>query len=116
VVAAAAAAGDGACGDLYGRAGLELASLVRATRARLAVPDSVPLAVSYSGGVFATGALLLEPFAAALATDGGAWRLQEPRFSPVAGAALYAARLAGVRFPSHSLALLERDARACAGA
>ncbi len=115
LIAAAAAAGDAACLDLYGRAGLELASLVRATRAQLSVPDSVPLAVSYSGGVFSTGALLVEPFGAALATAGTAWRLQAPRFSPVMGAALYAARLAGVRFPADSLARLERDARDGAG-
>lgn len=115
LVAAAAVAGDTACRDLYGRAGQELASLVRATRGRLDVPVEVPLAVSYSGGVFATGALLLDPFGTALSADGAAWRLQAPRFSPVVGAALYAARLARVRFTGDQLAQLERTARAPAG-
>jgi N-acetylglucosamine kinase-like BadF-type ATPase len=102
IVAAAAAGGDAASIRIFVRAGHELAALVRATRAQLAVPAAETLAVSYSGGVFNTGAFVLEPFRAALAADGN-YRLQVPLLSPAVGAALVAARDAGVRFDPECL-------------
>jgi N-acetylglucosamine kinase-like BadF-type ATPase len=98
VVAAAATAGDAAACQIFARAGHELAALVHATRSQLAVPAGEMLAVSYSGGVFSTGALVLEPFRAALLADGGSYQLQTPLLSPAVGAVLVAARDAGVRF------------------
>ena len=106
VVATAANAGDPAARALFVQAGRELASLVEATRAQLAVPQQEALSVSYSGGVFDTGALILDPFRAALQAAGSAYRLQTPAFAPVVGAALYAARQAQVRFTREQLASL----------
>lgn len=98
VVSAAAKAGDPAARDIFARAGRELAQLAEATRIALAVPETEELAVSYVGGVFKTGALVLDSFAAALTASGHSYRLETPIFPPVVGAALYAARSAGVRF------------------
>lgn len=108
IVAAAASAGDAAAGDIYARAGRELAGIVHATRSQLAVPGSQRLSISYSGGVFNTGPLILEPFRAALVSE--AYRLQTPRFSPDVGAALLAARSVGVRFDAAQLARLDHAA------
>jgi N-acetylglucosamine kinase-like BadF-type ATPase len=106
IVATAAAAGDADARRIFTQAAAELAALVHATRAQLAVPAQQPLPVSYSGGVFETGALLLEPFAAQLRGGALPYQLQAPRFAPVIGAALNAARVAGVRFSSAQLAAL----------
>jgi hypothetical protein len=54
--------------------------------------DFVP--VSYSGGVFSAGALILDPFRRHLAARSGAFRLRSPILTPSIGAAIYAARLA----------------------
>ena len=110
VVAAAAEAGDAVAGDIYIRAGQELAAIVQATRRGLDVAPGVALPVSYSGGVFATGALILEPLSRALAADGAAYQLTSPRFSPVVGAVLYAARSIGVRFDEAHLEALATNA------
>jgi N-acetylglucosamine kinase-like BadF-type ATPase len=96
--AAAAQAGDEAARAIFIRAGAELAALADAVRKTLDVPAGEELALSHVGGVFRTGALVLDPFAAALAAGGHSYRLQAPLLTPVVGAALYAARTAGVRF------------------
>jgi N-acetylglucosamine kinase-like BadF-type ATPase len=106
LVAEAALARDAAAAGIFARAGRELAELVHATRTLLAAPSAALLAVSYSGGVFNTGALVLEPFRAGLAADGHAYRLQTPLLSPVLGAALYAARATGHQFTGEQLAAL----------
>jgi N-acetylglucosamine kinase-like BadF-type ATPase len=106
LVATAAQGGDETARNIFRSAARELAALVHALRAQLAVPTQAELAVSYAGGVFDTGALILEPFRAALLAGGGAYRLQTPAFAPVVGAALYAARQAGVRFTPQQLASL----------
>jgi N-acetylglucosamine kinase-like BadF-type ATPase len=79
-------------------AGAELAQLAGAVRRALDAPPGEALALSHVGGVFRTGALVLEPFTAALQAGGHLYRLQAPVLTPVVGAALYAARAAGVRF------------------
>ena len=104
VVAEAATEGDQAARAIFARAGGELASIVHATRALLGVPGAEEIAVSYSGGVFNTGALVLDPFRAALAGDGRPYRLQTPKLAPAIGAALYAARSADMRFAPERLA------------
>jgi N-acetylglucosamine kinase-like BadF-type ATPase len=112
VVAAAAEAGDPAARSIFVQAGRELAALVEATRTQLAVPQQEVLDVSYSGGVFDTGALILEPFRAALQAAGPGYRLQTPAFSPVVGAALYAAREARAHFSREQLASLALSLKA----
>jgi N-acetylglucosamine kinase-like BadF-type ATPase len=98
VVASAAHAGDAAARGIFDRAALELAALVHATRGLLKAPEQTELPVSYSGGIFDTGALVLEPFRAELLRRQLPYRLQTPAFPPVVGAALYAARTVGMRF------------------
>ena len=112
VVAAAANAGDATARGIFVQAGRELAALVEATRTQLAVPQQETLSVSYSGGVFDTGALILEPLRAALQAAGSGYRVQTPAFAPVVGAALYAAREAQVRFSSEQLASLASSLKA----
>jgi N-acetylglucosamine kinase-like BadF-type ATPase len=107
LVAGAAHAGDGAARRIFDDAAAELAAIVDATRVRLAVPPDTPLAVSYSGGMFAQADLLLEPMGRALASGANAYRLTAPRLGPGAGAALYAARCAGSALAPAALARLE---------
>lgn len=102
LVADAARAGDGAARAVFRRAADELADLVRAVRQQLGVPPGVTVPVSYTGGVFETGGLVLEPFAEALGRAGGL-ELKPPRLKPVYGAALYAARAVGVHLKPDAL-------------
>lgn len=81
----AASAGDQSAIDVYEEAGRELALIVSAVIRKLSF-DSTPT-VSYSGGVFATGHLILKPFRVAL---GASAVLAEPVLEPVEGAVLLA--------------------------
>ncbi|MFF7331849.1 BadF/BadG/BcrA/BcrD ATPase family protein [Streptomyces sp. NPDC008150] len=94
VVTASAAAGDTACAALLTEAGQELAALVRAARPPLgaAADESVP--VSWSGGVLGVPQVR-DAFVAALGAGPAPFAPRPPRTSPVVGAALVAARLAG---------------------
>lgn len=103
VIASAAHAGDTAARAIFERAALELAALVHATRGLLQVPEQHHLPVSYSGGIFDTGALVLEPFRAELLRRQLPYRLQRPAFPPVVGAALYAARTVAAPFSGAQL-------------
>ena len=94
LVHAAAARGDPQAKQIFIFAAQELADLVMATRRTLGVPVDITLPVSYSGGVFGIGTMVTDPFQAALTTSGAKYALTVPRFSPVIGAALYAAKLA----------------------
>jgi N-acetylglucosamine kinase-like BadF-type ATPase len=94
IVADAARAGDTAARDIYARAGGELAGIVVAIRDRLGFADGEAIPVSYSGGAFSAGELLMQPFADALHTASPAFELRAPLHEPHYGAALYAQRLA----------------------
>jgi N-acetylglucosamine kinase-like BadF-type ATPase len=105
VVAAAAAVGDSTCVAILREAGQALANLVKATIAQLdyAPDDVVP--VSWSGGVFTceeVSAAFHEQLADA-SID-----LRDPLMSPVLGAALYAARLAGSPLSAEAVARCAR--------
>ena len=76
------------------------------------VPAAVRLAVSYSGGMFQLRALLLEPLAALLCEPTRNYELRSATLPPHAGAALYAARLAGVTLPPQSLDALKANTNA----
>ncbi len=104
----AALAGDAQAAAIFDVAARELAALVAAVRARLGVPDGAPLAVSYSGGAFNPESLLLAPFRRALAAH-GPFQLHTPRFAPVVGAALYAARCGGHILAPRALIKLEAE-------
>lgn len=103
VVTDAADAGDTHALDIVHRAADELVSLVAATCIRLEVPPAEPVPVSYSGGLFGSGALFPDEFARALTALPRACELRPPRFSPALGGALYAARLHGTLIDTASL-------------
>ena len=96
----AAVAGDVEAIAIYNRAGLELAQIVEATRSAVHFRDDETVNLSYSGGVFNSDGLILVPFKAALQSD---YIILKPRFSPVIGAAVYAAKLDGLNFDETTL-------------
>jgi N-acetylglucosamine kinase-like BadF-type ATPase len=103
---AAAQAGDTQARQLLVRAGDELAALAAGVARHLGVAAIHAVPVSYSGGVFAAGELVLGPLQAALARRLPGAVLKTPLFGPELGAALYAARLAGRPLSADALARL----------
>jgi N-acetylglucosamine kinase-like BadF-type ATPase len=114
LVVEAAASGDVAAAEILTQGAEELALLVTTTRARLGFRADEQVDVSYSGGVFECGPVRSR-FAAALASR-GAYRLCEPEFPPVIGAALYAARRRGSPLPESALARLRASRHEVLGA
>jgi N-acetylglucosamine kinase-like BadF-type ATPase len=106
LVSAAATLGDGAAGAILEHAAVELAEMVDAVRGALGVAPDVVLPVSYSGGLFAVDGPLRAPFARALAARAQPYRLTLPTLAPVLGAALYAARSAGLALDEAACARL----------
>lgn len=94
LVAQAAREGDAAARDIFSRAGQELAAIVDAMRVSLAFPAGETVPVSYSGGAFSAGDLLLAPFHAALQAAYPHYDVRLPLHEPHYGAALYASKLA----------------------
>jgi N-acetylglucosamine kinase-like BadF-type ATPase len=94
LVARSASAGDAAATRIFDDAARELAAIVEAVRQRLEFEATDVVPVSYSGGVFSAGALILEPFRRHLAARSAAFDLRSPILAPSIGAAIYAARLA----------------------
>jgi N-acetylglucosamine kinase-like BadF-type ATPase len=109
IVAEAARAGDAQSRRLFDSAARELAALVDLVRDKLNVPHQQSLPVSYSGGMFQFGDLVLDPLRAALAGSDRAYEFIAPRLSPGGGAALYAAKLSGVPLTSSAVAELTRQ-------
>ena len=95
LVSEAAALGDLQASAIITAAATELAALVDAVRGALGVADGVEVNVSYTGGLFGADGPLHAPFAQALVTRTGPYRLTQPSLAPVLGAALYAARASG---------------------
>ena len=73
----------------------ELVEIVEATRVSLNIPPDDLVRVSYSGGVFKAGNVMVCPFERGLEARAANYQICEPRFSPVMGAAYYAATLHG---------------------
>jgi N-acetylglucosamine kinase-like BadF-type ATPase len=94
VVAGAAEEGDECAARILSEAADELAGLVDTTRRRLDFGPDQDVPVSYSGGVF-NARPVVEGFEAALKHLHDGYELREPLYSPVVGAAIYAAKLAG---------------------
>ena len=97
LVARAAAQGDEVARRIFADAGRELAAIVEAVRQRLEYQPGETVNLSYSGGVFQGGELILQPFRQQLSLYSPDYRLISPRHGPAIGAALYAARLSGRR-------------------
>jgi N-acetylglucosamine kinase-like BadF-type ATPase len=95
LVARAAQQGDSHAIRIFDEAARELVAIVDAVRRALELAPGEPVPLSYSGGVFEAGALMLDPFRRHLAAQSAAYRLQAPIVAPSGGAAIYAAKLAG---------------------
>ena len=111
LVAQAALAGDTQATALFCLAASELAQIVDAVHDQLQVPEGTTVTVSYSGGLFQQRELLLAPLQAKLAKSPGRYRVVAPRLSPVAGAALYAAKSSGAPLGEGAVDELERQIR-----
>lgn len=110
LVARAAAQGDAAAQAIFIDAASELAAIVEAVRIAVGYADEEVAPVSYSGGAFAAGDFLKSAFAAAVSERSGTYRLTAPILSPLAGAALLAARLAGTPLTSAAISRLQSAA------
>lgn len=95
LVAQAASAGDPSALKIFDRASQELAALAHAVRDSLGTPSDLRLPASYCGGMLERDSVMLPMFARALQSGERQYALTAPRLSPSAGAALYAATLAG---------------------
>jgi len=115
LVAQAARSGDARARELFEAAAQELAAMVHGVHDRLGVPAGHALPVSYSGGMFHFADLLLQPFYSALQGSGRIYEITTPRLSPAAGAALYAARLAGAPLTAAAIDKLSRQLRSGSG-
>jgi len=109
IVAQAARAGDPQPRRLFYSAAMELAALVDVVRGKLNAPHHLVLPVSYSGGMFQFGDLVLDPLRSALGSSERAYEFIAPCLSPGGGAALYAARLGGVPLTSTAVNELARQ-------
>jgi N-acetylglucosamine kinase-like BadF-type ATPase len=106
LVAQAATAGDSQAAGLFDQAAEELRQIVRAVYHQLAVPADSTVSVSYSGGLF-NHQPLLASLHTKLTESGDRYRLLPPRLPPVAGAALYAAKLGGTPLGETAVRALE---------
>ncbi|MEP6547298.1 MAG: BadF/BadG/BcrA/BcrD ATPase family protein [Gammaproteobacteria bacterium] len=106
IVSSAASAGDVESRRILAAAANELAAIVHAIRDQLDVPPPLPLPVSYSGGMFHTDSLLTPLLEASLQRSGRRYEFAPPRLAPRAGAALYAAKLAGAPLTPQAVAQL----------
>lgn len=97
LVCKAASEGDKYAIAILDNAANELAEIVEGVRKVLPFAEDEEVKVSYSGGVFNAGALVLFPFINALNRFSSNYKLYEPLHSPVVGAALYAKRLANLK-------------------
>ncbi|WP_328324754.1 hypothetical protein OHA70_34085 [Kribbella sp. NBC_00382] len=103
LVTAGAADGDEVCTAILREAGQALADLVKAAITQLGYAPGEVVPVSYSGGVFTSDEVrtAFQQHLADASVD-----LRDPMLSPVLGAALYAARLAGTPLTTESVAKL----------
>jgi N-acetylglucosamine kinase-like BadF-type ATPase len=94
VIARAARVGDVAAMRIFDQAARELANIVEAVRSALLFEPDEPVPVSYSGGVFEAGTLIVDPLRRHLSQQSASYKLRPPRLTPSLGAAIYAAKLA----------------------
>lgn len=110
LVARAAEEGDVEALGIFDQAAEELASIIDAIRLRLGYLETEAVRVSTSGGVFRSSETIMQPLRRHLQDRFAHYALTEPQFSPSIGAALYAARLAGLRLDAAALARLTKAA------
>jgi N-acetylglucosamine kinase-like BadF-type ATPase len=105
----AAVAGDTDAASVFTRGAGELVKCVVAVRRALDAPASVVLPVSHSGGVFQHAKAMVDAFRAGLAAAPFPFEYRAPQLPPAAGAALYAARVAGSGLPSTAVQRLRKQ-------
>ena len=110
LVARAAVQGDAAAAAIFADAARELAAIVEAVRVAIGYADDEVTPVSYSGGVFAAGDFFESAFAAAVVERVGTYCLRPPILSPLAGASVLAAKLAGTSLSSAAISRLQSAA------
>jgi N-acetylglucosamine kinase-like BadF-type ATPase len=93
LVTRAAQDGDISAIRIFDDAARELAAIAEAVRRALEFEPGEGVPLSYSGGVFNAGALILRPLQHHLEGQSGAYHLQVPILAPSGGAAIYAAKL-----------------------
>jgi N-acetylglucosamine kinase-like BadF-type ATPase len=115
LVTRAARDGDPSAVRIFDDAARELAAVVEAVRQALEFAAGEGVPVSYSGGVFNAGPLILGPFERHLARQSGSYRLQAPIVPPSGGAAIYAAKLAAQPLSVAAIARLAGGLKADVG-
>ncbi|MBU3005920.1 N-acetylglucosamine kinase [Paraglaciecola arctica] len=103
LVTTAVEQGDKIAAKIMRDAGCELARIVNSTKQALKFPENESVKVSYSGGVFRSKDIILEPFTAALHQYSPNFEVSAPLYTPVIGAALYACSLSGNKMQSQYL-------------
>jgi N-acetylglucosamine kinase-like BadF-type ATPase len=111
LIAEAAIGGDVQASALFSWAADELVQIVDAVHQQLEIPSDTTVPVSYSGGMFQQRDLLLVRLQSKLAINGRRYRMMAPRLPPVAGAALYAAKLNGAPLGAQAISALEAQLR-----
>jgi N-acetylglucosamine kinase-like BadF-type ATPase len=111
LIARAAIVGDVQAAALFSRAADELVQIVDAMHAQLEIPEHAAVTVSFSGGMFQHQDPLLTRVRSKLENNGRLYRVVAPRLSPVAGAALYAAKLSGAPLSTAAVSTLEAHIR-----
>ena len=104
----AAQSGDAEAAAIFVRGARELVACVVATHRALGVPADEAFPVSHSGGVFDNAPAMVDAFRAGLAAASARFEYRAPRFPPDVGAALHAARLAGLPLSDAALETLHR--------
>ena len=107
LVVEAASAGDPAAVALFVNGAAELGELIDAVRSGLQVPPDVRLPVSYSGDLFTPHDLLLAPLRSCIESPTRNYNFVSARLPSDAGAAVHAAKLAGLPLGDASIAALE---------
>jgi N-acetylglucosamine kinase-like BadF-type ATPase len=95
LVTAAAADGDLVATEIIQRAARDLAAMVAAVVRKLGFDDPRPVPLAITGGLAATGAVILEPLRRAVACLAPRCELVEPKLPPVLGAACLALQRIG---------------------
>jgi N-acetylglucosamine kinase-like BadF-type ATPase len=109
VVASTAYEGDAFAVRIFDDAARELAAIVEAVAQSLHFESGERIPVSFSGGVFKAGQLIIGPFRRRIEELSAGYDVKAPLLSPAAGAALYAARLGGLPLSTAAIQRL-RDA------
>ncbi|MEA3069541.1 MAG: hypothetical protein QOD29_987, partial [Alphaproteobacteria bacterium] len=112
LVARAARDGDIEAIRVFDDAARELAAIIEAVRQALEFEPGERVPISYSGGVFNAGELILSPLRHHIERYSKTYELKSPMLAPSLGAAIYAARLAGQPFSPAAIERLRNGNRA----